>query len=87
MEGERSEQLRRNMAKRKNKVFIQEHHLIYQEKDKVKEKTGETVLLYKGEHWAITQLQRRKRISKGFIKALEFWINEVKEKAIELTKQ
>jgi len=66
---------------------IQEHHLIYQEKDKVTEKKGDTVLLYKGEHWAITQLQRRKRISKGFIRALEFWINEVKDKTIELTKQ
>lgn len=69
---------------KKNKSVIQEHHLEYQRKDKTIEKTGETVLIYKGEHWAITQLQRRKNISKGFIKALKFWIEQVEGIAIEL---
>lgn len=66
--------------------MIQEHHLEYQRKDKVIEKTGETVLLYKGEHWAITLMQRRKRISKGFLRALEYWISQVKDKAIDLSR-
>ena len=71
--------------KHKAKNVIQEHHLEYQ-KGKFEEKTGPTVLLWKGEHWAITQLQRRKNISKGFIEALEYWINSVKEKAVQLKK-
>ena len=71
----------------KNNKVIQTHHLEYQDKRIVKEKVGEVVLLYKGEHWAITQLQRRKNISKGFIRALEFWIEENKNKAIGLIKE
>lgn len=63
--------------------IIHNHHLIYQ-KGNAEEKTGPIVKVFQGEHWAITQLQRRKRISKGFIQALEFWINEVKNTAIEL---
>jgi len=70
-----------------NKKVIQTHHLEYQRKDKTIEKTGETVLLYKGEHWAITQLQRRKNISKGFVKALEFWLANIKNSAVELYKE
>ena len=50
------------------------------------EKTGETVLLYKGEHWAITLMQRRKRISRGFLRALEYWISQVKDEAMDLTR-
>ena len=68
---------------KRSRQVIQRHHLEYQEGD-YNIKTGEVVLLYKGEHWAITQLQRRKKISKGFIRALEFWINMVKESAIDL---
>lgn len=67
--------------------MIQEHHLEFQRKDEVSEKTGETVLLYKGEHWAITQMQRRKYISQGFLRALEYWINQVKDSAIALTRE
>ena len=65
------------------KQVIQTHHLEYQRKDEG-EKTGETVKLWKGEHWAITQLQRRKNISKGFLKALEYWINQVRNDAVDL---
>lgn len=70
---------------KRGKFVIQRHHLEYQE-GVFAEKTGETVLLYRGEHWAITQMQRRKHISKGFLKALKFWIQSVEEKAIDLTK-
>ena len=68
----------------KRTYVIQNHHLAYQRKDKVKVKTGETVRLYKGEHWAITLMQRRKYISKGFIRALEFWIEQHREGAISV---
>ena len=71
----------------KNANVIQTHHLEYQRKDEVSEKEGKTVRLYKGEHWAITQMQRRKRISKGFLKALRHWIREVEENAIDLQPQ
>lgn len=67
------------------KLVIQKHHIIYaEEKHKQRE---ETCLLYKGEHWAITQLQRRKNISKGFIKVLKLWILLNEDKAIELVKK
>ena len=67
------------------KPIIQKHHLVYEnEKHKQKEVT---VLLYKGEHWAITQLQRRKKVSKGFIKALEFWLLLNKDNAINIKEE
>jgi len=76
------------MTKGKSKhLVIQRHHLDYQRKDKVKEKKGETVLLYKGEHFVISQMQRRKHISRGFLKALEYWINIVKDDAIDLKEK
>lgn len=72
----------------KTKKVIQTHHLIYQKKSDIKEgkkKIGPTVRLWKGEHWAITQLQRRtKNISKGFLKALEYWVAENRNKAIDI---
>jgi len=60
----------------------QKHHIVYAE-DSHKQRE-ETVMIYKGEHWAITQLQRRKNISKGFIKALKFWTLLNEDRAIEL---
>lgn len=67
------------------KKIIQNHHIIYENKEhKQKE---ETVKMFKGEHWAITQLQRRKNISKGFIKALKFWILMNEEKAVDLEEE
>jgi len=39
--------------------------------------------LWKGEHWILTQLQRRKRISKWFIKNLEIWLVLNRDKAKE----
>ena len=69
--------------RKKKGLVIQRHHLKYQRKDEG-EKTGETVLLYKGEHWAISLMQRRKHISKGFLRALEYWIRQVESSAVEL---
>lgn len=64
------------------KSVIQKHHLIYPSEEH--KQAEETVKLYKGEHWVITQLQRRKNISKGFIKSLKFWILLNEDKAKEL---
>lgn len=65
-------------------IIIQKHHIVYENKEH--KQPEEVVYLYKGEHWAITQLQRRKNISKGFIKALKHWIllNEDKAKDVKL---
>ena len=64
------------------KPVIQTHHIIYEnEKHKQKE---ETVRVFKGEHFIITQLQRRKNISKGFIKHMKVWLALNEDKAKEL---
>lgn len=64
------------------KIVIQNHHLVYENE---KHRQREVVVkIYKGEHWAITQLQRRKKISKGFIKALKLWILLNEDKAEDL---
>ena len=62
------------------KRVVQRHHIKYKEKDGVEW----VVLIYKGEHWAITQLQRRTHISKGFIESLKYWISQHEEGAINL---
>ncbi len=72
---------------RKHKNYgrdVQRHHLEYQQ-GKFEDKTGPVVLIYRGEHWVITQLQRRTYISKGLIEALKFWINEREGDAVELS--
>ena len=73
------------MGKRRYKGVsaIQRHHLEYQEGE-FKDKVGETVLLYAGEHHLITRMQWRKHISKGFLKALRYWIDSVENDAVEL---
>lgn len=57
---------------------VQNHHISY--------KPEEIVALYKGEHWILTQMQRRKNISKGFITALKVWIALNESKAKEVKK-
>jgi len=69
----------------KNAKVIQTHHLIYENPDH--KQREETVDLFKGEHWAITQLQRRTNFSKGFIKALKHWILLNEDKAIDVSRQ
>ena len=57
-------------------VVIQKHHISYDPEI--------VVSVYKGEHWILTQLQRRKRVSKGFVKSLNVWLAQHEHKAIEL---
>ena len=64
----------------KNKQqVIQNHHISYNPEI--------TVKIYKGEHWAITILNRRsKNMSKGFLRCLQKYIDEHKEDAIDLNE-
>ena len=58
---------------------IQSHHISYDPEVKVS--------IYKGEHWILTQLQRRKNFSKGFFKALKVIIALKEDTAKELDKE
>ncbi len=60
------------------KIVIQTHHISYDPEI--------TVDIHKGEHWVLTQLQRRKKISKGMITALKVWLALNEHKAIEVKK-
>ena len=63
-----------NMAK---KQAIQTHHISYDPEI--------TVKLYKGEHWTITILNRRKKnVSQGFLRCLQEYIEKHKYDAVEL---
>ena len=62
----------------KKKTVIQTHHIAYKPEWKVK--------IYQGEHWLLTQLQRRKKVSLGFIKSLKVWLALHENDAVELEK-
>ena len=66
------------------KRVIQTHHITYEDKEKgIPE---ETVRVYKGEHLMLTRLDWRKNFSKGFVKALETKLKEIKKIAVELER-
>jgi hypothetical protein len=56
--------------------IIQEHHISYDPEI--------TVRIWKGEHWILTQIQRQKTHSKGFIKALKVYIALHEDNVIEV---
>lgn len=58
------------------KKIIQTHHISYDPEI--------TVRIYKGEHWLLTQLQRRRNISVGFVKSLKVWLALNENKAVWL---
>ena len=59
------------------KVVVQQHHISHDPEVKV--------TVYKGEHWLLTQMQRRtKNISKGFITALKVWLALHESDAVDL---
>jgi len=66
----------------KKKMIAQKHHLIYENLEHRQQE--ETTFIFKGEHWLISNLQRRKYISKGFIKSLQLFILLNKHKVINL---
>lgn len=66
----------RIVRKRRHSAVVQVHHISY-----IPEVT---VRIWKGEHFIIHMLLRRKRISKGFIEALRKWLAEHESQAVEL---
>jgi hypothetical protein len=71
--------MEKKKRKKSRKVIIQDHHVSYTPEVKVK--------VYKGEHMILTRLSWRKKISMGFIKALELWIKEKRLEAVELSRK
>jgi len=65
-----------NLAKPRT---MQRHHITYDPE--------RTVIIYKGEHWLLTRLQWRKYISKGFIEALQQFIQDKQETAVSLDEE
>lgn len=65
------------MVKRQNKQLVQIHHISYDPEI--------TVKIYKGEHWALTQLNRRtKNVSRGFLECLKDFIKRSEPIAVDL---
>ena len=69
----------RRQQKTPRKTIVQQHHISYNPEV--------VVTIYKGEHWVLTQIQRRKKVSRGFITSLKVWIAEHEYKAKDLTKK
>jgi len=60
------------------KPIIQRHHITYE--------PVRTVLVYKSEHYILTQLQWRRYVSRGLIVALQQFIKDYKHLAFPLKK-
>jgi hypothetical protein len=69
--------MEKGRRRKSRKVIVQDHHVSYDPEVKVR--------VYKGEHMILTRLSWRKKISMGFIKALELWIQEKRLEAVELS--
>jgi hypothetical protein len=52
---------------------VQPHHITYEPEW--------IVPVFKGEHWSITTILRRKRVSQGFLIALRYFIEEHEDHA------
>jgi hypothetical protein len=55
---------------------IQGHHITYDPEW--------IVQVYQGEHWICTMLQRRTHVSKGFVSALKYWLDQHEKRAVDL---
>lgn len=66
---------KRRMEKRI--ISIQQHHITYN--------PPRIVPVFKGEHWGITQFQRRKFVSTGFIQSIEFELERLRKHATDLS--
>lgn len=64
--------------RRPRRPVVQVHHISYDPE--------ETVVLWKGEHWLATQMNRRRRVSKGFLTYLGVFKALWENKAEELKK-
>jgi hypothetical protein len=68
-----------------SKRVIQRHHLIYENKEHHQDEV--TGLIFKGEHWLLTNLNRRKNISKEFVRSVDLWLVLHRDEAVELTRE
>jgi hypothetical protein len=74
------------MPKKVKKMCIQRHHPDYDNYPNL------TFAVYQGEHWQITKLDRKFRLSKhkpyslGFLKALAYFINLYGHGAVDLDR-
>jgi hypothetical protein len=68
--------MRKKRRKRSKHSIVQTHHITY---------NPEVVAaIFKGEHWLLTWMSRRKRISSGFLACLQIFIDEHKAIAEKL---
>jgi hypothetical protein len=65
------------MVKKHRQPIIQNHHISYNPEVKVQ--------VFKGEHFILTLIQRRKRFSKGFLLALTSEIKRIELNAVDLS--
>jgi hypothetical protein len=67
---------RKRRRRRRSRPVVQEHHITY---------TPEwTVKLYQGEHWVVTQMQRRRHWSRGAITAMRYILEQADKVAVDL---
>ena len=71
-----------NVDRKMSKRVTQRHHIMPE--FEYKRLKDVTTRIYKGEHMILTRMQWRKNHSKGFCKALEFWLVLHKDKAQDL---
>jgi len=69
------------------KSVIQVHHIQYENKDHRQPEI--TVKITKGEHKILTLMQwyLKKKVSKGFIKAIKVWLAMNEDRAVDLKKR
>jgi hypothetical protein len=64
------------MKAKKRHSIVQTHHISYNPEVKVK--------VFKGEHYILTLIQRRRKFSKGFVQGLESEIPRIEEVSVNL---
>jgi hypothetical protein len=62
--------------KHRKKTVTQCHHIIYD--------PPWTVIVFKGEHYVLSQLQWRKHFSKGFMTSLHYFLEIHEKEAVDL---
>lgn len=68
---------KKKLKERTYRRIVQGHHISYDPEVKV--------MVYKGEHWIMTQLGRRTHVTVGFVVSLKKWMKEHEKRAIDLS--
>ena len=71
--------MRKKHRRKTNRPVIQDHHISYE--------PPWIVTVWRGEHFILSQIQWRKRYSKGFITSLKEFIRLNENSAFELKKE